>query len=198
MQKSTAYREYTKICFHDDERLSRKKSSLPLWSRGGLTSVFRNQQRCKCTQTELGYKCLFMSLGVSVTWPKTTATQKGNRVPATCQPRPKIWCARKPCGVVHEHGCQGLAARGCRVSCEGRCLCWSQTAQQQPAQESQNGWGWKAPPLEVTWPNLPAQAEPNTKAECLGPCPHDSWVAAHRETPQPLQATCASAPSPWH
>lgn len=115
MQKSTAYREYTKICFHDDERWSSKKSNLPLWSRRGLSSVFWNQQGCKCTQTELGYKCLFMSLGV--TWPKTTATQKGKTVPATCQPRPRTWCARKPCGVVYEHGCQGLG----RVSCEGRC-----------------------------------------------------------------------------
>lgn len=94
-----------------------KKSNLSLWSRRGLSSVFWNQQGCKCTQTELGYKCLFMSLGVSVTWPKTTATQKGKTVPATCQPRPKTWCARKPCGVVYEHGCQALG----RVACEGRC-----------------------------------------------------------------------------
>lgn len=151
------------------------------------------------TDTEFGYKCQFTSLGVSVTWPKTTATQKGNTVPTTCQPKPRTWCARKPCRVVYEHGCQGSeGAAGCLVRRDAKdCLYWSQTAQQQPVQESQNGWGWKAP-LELTWPNLPAQAEPTTKADCLGPCPHNSWLSEHMETPQALQATCASAPSPWH
>lgn len=211
MQKSTAYRKYTKICFHDDERWSSKKSNLPPWSRRGLSSVFWNQQGCKCTQTELGYKCLFMSLGVSVTWPKTTATQKGKTVPATCQPRPRTWCARKPCEVMYEHGCQGLG----RVSCEGRCQGLPVLVPDSSAAASTGITEWlrmevaplvvpsilrgrQAPPLEVTWPNLPAQAEPSTKADCLGPCPSDSWVSAHMETPQPLQAICASAPSPWH
>lgn len=156
------------------------------------------------TDTELGYKCLIIPLGVSVTWPKTTATQKGSTVPSTTLKLPaqakdlvckgtlwsSVWAQLSG---LWQWGAAGFLARGdTRDS-----LCWSQTAQQQPAQESENGWGWKGP-VEVTWSNLPAPAKPTTKAGCLGPCPDDSWVPAHMETPQPLQAACASAPSPWH
>jgi len=38
-----------------------------------------------------------------------------------------------------------------------------------PSEESQNGWGWKAP-LEVILPNAPGQAGP-PRASCPGPCP---------------------------
>lgn len=103
-------------------KVEQQKSNLPLWSRRGLSSVFWNQQGCKCTQTELGNKCLFMSLGVSVTWPKTTATQKGRTVPATCQPRPRTGHARKPCGAgyEHEHGSQDLGSEWVQGVLQGK------------------------------------------------------------------------------
>lgn len=48
---------------------------------------------------------------------------------------------------------------------------------------------WRSPALP------PAQAGP-PQAGCPGPCQVSSWRSPKRETPQPLWATCARAPSP--
>ena len=34
------------------------------------------------------------------------------------------------------------------------------------------------------------------RAGCTGPCPARSWISPEKENPQPLWATCSSAPSP--
>lgn len=77
------------------------------------------------TDTELGYKCLIISLGVSVTWPKTTATQKGNTVATTtlklsAQAKDLI-CKKTLQSSVWARLSGPWQWGGCRVSCEGRC-----------------------------------------------------------------------------
>ena len=75
-----------------------------------------------------------------------------------------------------------------RTSEEGlkaNCICFHTIT------ESQNGWGWRAPP-EVIWSTHPAQAGP-PRPGCPGPCPEKFWLSLRMETPQSAWAT----QSPW-
>ena len=61
------------------------------------------------------------------------------------------------------------------------------------APESQNGRGWKGP-LGTPSPT-PAKAG-SPRAGCTGPCPGGAGISPEKETPQPLWAALARAPSP--
>lgn len=149
------------------------------------------------TDTKLGYRYLIMSSEASVTWPKTTATQKSNTVLTTTL---KLSAQAKDliCKKTLQSGAwAGLGQwGGCKVSCGPRQLSSSQLRNHRKAEDG--GDLWRSPgPTSLLKQSLLLKQTPRIQT-ILGPCLDDFRVSAHMETPPPLLATYGSAPFPWH
>lgn len=104
-------------------KVEQQKSSLPLWlvlwSRGSLSSVFWNQQGCKCKQTQnLATNIWLCPQEFQLLDLRQQQHRKAIQYQpplSSCQPKPRTWFARKPCRVVHEQGLGSEGAAGCLV-----------------------------------------------------------------------------------